>query len=330
MKAYLDILRKIKEEGVLKENRTGVDTISITGAMFEHDMREGFPLQTTKKMGLKTISTEAVFFLQGLNDKQYLKDRGCHIWDQWANPNKVPYGTDDQSKELMEKENDLGEIYGVQWRGFNRDTEADIAEKAELYVALKALMADSLNNKSGVTSAAQKELIQKHIDSYCTPYRGIDQLKNVIDKLKTNPFDRRMIVTAWNPAKLDQMALPPCHYAFQILSDGKHVDLLWGQRSVDTPLGLPFNIASYGLILELIARHVGMIPRKLIGFLADVHYYVNQQEGVDILLSRTPGKLPKLVLPENVDIFTWEVPDKISDILEGYEPQEAVRIPISV
>jgi len=325
MKSYLDILRKIKENGILKENRTGIDTISITGAMFEHDMREGFPLQTTKKVGFKTVATEAVFFLRGYNNKQWLKDRNCNIWNQWANPKKVPYGTDEATQAKMAEETDLGEIYGVQWRGFNRDTTHEMNRKfsamAAMLVAIDSLPSSSIDTR---------RVIKEYMDREMQPNLGVDQLKNVIEKLQTNPFDRRMIVSAWNPAKLDQMALPPCHYSFQILSDGKHVDLLWNQRSVDTPLGLPFNIASYGLILELIARHVGMIPRKLIGFLADVHYYVNQQEGVDILLSRTPGKLPTLELPEKIDIFSWEPPEKASDILKGYDPQEAVKMPIAI
>lgn len=323
MKAYLDILRKIKETGVRKESRTGIDTMSITGAMFEHDMREGFPIQTTKKMGLKTISWEDVCFIRGLNDKQWLKDHNVNIWNQWANPKKVPYGHDAETQKKMAEENDLGEIYGVQWRQFNRDTEEDTKKKVDQAAAVKKLL-------SSVVGDDDYDTIEGLIKDLETPYEGVDQLKNVIDKLKSNPFDRRMIVNAWNPAKLDQMALPPCHYSFQILSDGKHVDLLWNQRSVDTPLGLPFNIAGYGLILELIAKHVGMIPRKLIGFLADVHYYVNQQEGVDELLSRTPGTLPKLVLTDEVDIFTWEPPAKASDMLEGYDPQPAVSIPIAI
>lgn len=244
MQEYLNILRNIRKYGKRKHNRTGIDTYSISGAMFEHDLREGFPLLTTKKMPPKTIFAELEGFIKGITDKQWYKDRKCNIWNEWCNPQKVHYANDEETKELMYEENDLGKIYGYQWNNFN--------------------------------------------DS------GVNQLQNVLETLKTNPYDRRMIVMAWNPCQLNQMALPPCHYGFQLLSDGEYVDLLWNQRSVDTFLGLPFNIASYAMLLTLIAEQVGMIPRKLIGFLADVHLYENQMDCADEQLTRTPFKLPTI------------------------------------
>lgn len=244
MQEYLNILRNIRKYGKRKHNRTGIDTYSISGAMFEHDLREGFPLLTTKKMPPKTIFAELEGFIKGITDKQWYKDRKCNIWNEWCNPQRVPYANDKETKELMSRENDLGKIYGYQWNNFN--------------------------------------------DS------GVNQLQNVLETLKTNPYDRRMIVMAWNPCQLNQMALPPCHYGFQLLSDGEYVDLLWNQRSVDTFLGLPFNIASYAMLLTLIAEQVGMIPRKLIGFLADVHLYENQLDCADEQLTRTPFKLPTI------------------------------------
>jgi thymidylate synthase len=273
MKAYIDILKKILSDGTWKQNRTGIDTLSITGAMFEHDLNSGFPLLTTKQMGLKNIATELEFFIKGLSDKKWLQDRKCYIWDDWANPQKVPYGNDDESKRKMKEENDLGCIYGVQWRNWNNE--------------------------------------------------GIDQLKNIIDKLKTNPYDRRMIVNAWNPSKLDQMALPPCHYSFQILSDGENVDLLFNMRSTDTFLGAPYNIASYGLLLEIIAKHVKMKPRKLIGFWADTHLYKNHIEQVSEQIKRNPLTLPKIEITCD-DIFNWTRSDFILSDYESHSPIKGV------
>lgn len=244
MQEYLNILRNIRKYGKRKHNRTGIDTYSISGAMFEHDLREGFPLLTTKQMPPKTIFAELEGFIKGITDKQWYKDRKCNIWNEWCNPQRVPYANDKETKKLMYEENDLGKIYGYQWNNFN--------------------------------------------DS------GVNQLQNVLETLKTNPYDRRMIAMAWNPCQLNQMALPPCHYGFQLLSDGEYVDLLWNQRSVDTFLGLPFNIASYAMLLTLIAEQVGMIPRKLIGFLADVHLYENQMDCADEQLTRTPFNLPNI------------------------------------
>lgn len=291
MQAYLDILRSIKEEGEFKGNRTGIHTKYISGAFFKHDMREGFPLQTTKKVDLRNVAVELEFFIEGMNDKSWLQKHNCRIWDGWCNPKKVPYGNSEKEKAAMKAEKDLGEIYGVQWRFWDRPT--------------------SFFGKLAVRWGLVKS--------------PVDQLKKVVDTLKKNPLDRRMLVTAWNPKKLDQMALPPCHYGFQFISDGKNLDLFWNQRSVDTPLGLPYNIASYGLLLEIMAKTVGMVPRYLGGFLADVHYYTNQEEAVETILSRTPGKLPKITITK--DIFEWTHEDFI---LEGYEHQGFVKIPVAV
>ncbi|NLZ96944.1 MAG: thymidylate synthase, partial [Candidatus Magasanikbacteria bacterium] len=204
MQSYLNIVKKILAEGVEKTDRTGTGTIAIAGAMFEHNMADGFPLLTTKKMPFKVITAELEFFIKGITDKQWLIDRKCHIWDEWCNPKKVAYAHDEETKKKMVEERDLGAIYGFQWRHFNAPYQ-----------------------------------------NYDSDYsgQGIDQLKKVIETIKTNPNDRRMLVMAWNPCMLDQMALPPCHYGFQITVLNGKLNLLWSQRSVDTMLGLPFNIA---------------------------------------------------------------------------------------
>ena len=177
MKQYLDIVDGILSEGELKHNRTGVDTVAIAGATFEHDMSVGFPLLTTKKMAHKSVRVELEGFIKGITDKKWYQERGCKIWDEWCNPQKVPYGHDDKTKRKMFEERDLGPIYGFQWRHFNAP-----------------------------------------YDNYDTDYsgKGIDQLSNVTDSLRKNLNDRRMVVSAWNPIQIGQMALPPCHYGFQV------------------------------------------------------------------------------------------------------------------
>lgn len=272
MQAYLDIVKKILEEGVDKDDRTGIGTLAIAGTMFEHDMSKGFPLITTKKMPYKVIASELEFFIKGITDKKWLQDNKNHIWDEWANPKKAQYGHDEASKKRMAEERDLGPIYGFQWRHFN----------APYY-------------------------------NFDTNYigQGVDQLKNIIEKLKTNPTDRRMIVCAWNPAMMDQMALPPCHYAFQVTVLNKKINLLWNQRSVDTMLGLPFNIASYATLLHLLAKETGLGEGKLVGFLADVHIYSNHIEGAREQLTRDPNKypLPQLITENFTSIYDWKYTD---------------------
>lgn len=267
MKQYLDLMKKIINEGEWKPNRTGIKTKSISGYMFEHNMQEGFPAITTKKLFFKQVKVELEGFVKGIQSKKWFQDRNCHIWDSWCNPQKVPYGNDEETKAKMKAEDDLGRIYGVQWRKWEHwwhDPE--------------------------------------FLGVQCTE---IDQFKIMIEKLKKNPFDRRNIVTAWNPAELDQMALVPCHFLFQVLSDGKNIDLLFSQRSVDVALGLPFNIASYALLLELIGKETGLTPNKLIGFLADCHIYENQYETALEQVKRDPLSLPKLEIENFTSIFDW-------------------------
>ncbi|MBT7888928.1 MAG: thymidylate synthase, partial [Deltaproteobacteria bacterium] len=214
MQAYLDIVRRTMDTGVIKHNRTGVDAATVPGAMFEHDMSNGFPLLTTKKVLYRLVASELEFFIKGMTEKEWLRERNNHIWDDWCSPEKVAYGHDEETLRKMAAERELGPIYGWQWRNFGAEYTAHDQPPAG---------------------------------------KGIDQLQNVIDKLKSDPDDRRMIVSAWNPVDFHRMALPPCHYCFQItVIDGK-LNLLWNQRSVDVALGLPFNIASYGLLLHLIA-----------------------------------------------------------------------------
>lgn len=290
MKAYLDIVKNVLENGEKVDTRTGIKAYTIAGAIFEHDMSKGFPLLTTKKVPFRLISTELEFFINGITDKKWLIDHNNHIWDEWASPKKAPYGHDEFSKKRMLEERDLGPIYGFQWRHFNAKYE-----------------------------------------NFDTDYtgKGIDQLKKIVETLKTNPRDRRMIVNAWNPIQIEEMGLPPCHYSFQVTTINGKLNLMWNQRSVDTMLGLPFNIASYALLLHLLAKEAGMKEGKLVGFLADVHIYENHVDGAKEQLSRDPNKYPlsKIETENWKSIFDWKAEDtKLID----YQSYDKIPFAIAV
>jgi thymidylate synthase len=282
---YKELLEHILHFGVDKKDRTGTGTKSIFGWQIRHNMKEGFPLLTTKKMAWKTMVTELLWFLRGDTNIKYLVDNGCHIWDGDAYKNYCKYydsliNSDPPEKlskeqfiamieaddEFAKKWGDLGPIYGKQWRQWQ-----------------------------GWISLPDVHPLAKGSLWY-------DQIGILIQQLKTNPDSRRLIVSAWNVGELDQMVLPPCHYSFQCyVRDDKYLSLMWNQRSVDTFLGLPFNIASYALLLEIIAKAVNMIPDELIGTLGDVHLYNNHIEQAKEQITRTPFELPKL----NINTEFW-------------------------
>ena len=286
-KQYFSIIDKILKEGKRKENRTGIDTISISGCMVEHDMSEGFPILTTKRIAWKTLKVELEGFIKGVTNKQWFQDRGCKIWNEWCNPTKVPYGHDEATKLAMLEEKDLGPVYGYQWRNFNGRYDPD-----------EGVFGD-----------------------------GVDQLAWAINQLKTNPNNRRIIVNAWNPQQLNQMALVPCHYSFQLLHNEGELDLLWNQRSCDVGLGIPFNIASYGLLLELIAKECGFKAGKLVGFLADTHIYVNHLKALEEQMSRDPYQAPTLELGEYESIFKWTHKEAR---LNNYQFHESVKMEVAI
>ena len=264
MKQYLDLLRHIYEDGVVKTDRTGVGTKSIFGYQCRYDLSEGFPLLTTKKVHLKSIIYELLWFLSGSTNIGYLKEHGVSIWDEWADEN-----------------GDLGPVYGHQWR------------------------------------------------SWPTPDGGaIDQISNLIDTIKRNPNSRRMLVSAWNVAEVDSMALPPCHCLFQFyVAEGKLSCQLY-QRSADTFLGVPFNIASYALLTMMIAQVCGLEPGEFIHTTGDTHLYLNHLEQAALQLSREPRPLPRMIInPEVKDIFSFKYEDFK---LEGYDPWPAIKAPVAV
>jgi thymidylate synthase len=290
MQEYLDIVKHILEKGERKENRTGMAAYTVAGAMFEHDMQKGFPLLTTKKVPFRLVASELEFFIKGITTKKWLQERNNHIWDEWASPKLAPYGHTPEAKKKMLEEEDLGPIYGFQWRHFNAPYE-------------------------------------KHNSNY--EGKGIDQLKNLVNKLKSDPSDRRMIVSAWNPIQFSEMGLPPCHYAFQVTVINNKLNLLWNQRSVDTMLGLPFNIASYGLLLHLLAKEANMQEGKLVGFLADTHIYENHVAGAREQLARDVNKykLPTIKTENFKTIFDWKYEDTK---IENYESYPTIKFDIAV
>ncbi len=311
MKAYLDILGDIYNNCTdIRENRTGIPDIGTGhGAVFVHDMETGFPLITTKKMGLKNIATELEFFLHGITDKQWLRDRKCKIWNEWANPEKIeqsyqmtvsadltPQQKIDLRNSIADAERDLGPIYGFQWRHFGGEYQWD-----------------------------EKRINKNPTDNFNPQKPGIDQVAIAIDKLKNNPNDRRILVSAWNPVDFPQMALPPCHVMHQLIVRDGRLSLIWTQRSCDMFLGIPYNIASYALLLLLYAKEAGLKPGILKGEFHDAHIYTNHLEQVSQQLQRQPHKLPTVEIPdENWNgMLNWHANGGF--VLRDYVCHEALR-----
>ncbi len=356
-KQYQELLQSILDYGVEKKDRTGTGTKSIFGYTIRHNMKDGFPLLTTKKMAWKTMVTELLWFLRGDTNIKFLVDNGCHIWDGDAYKNYC----EQQSRQLIKgctyqefigkiktddefakKWGELGPVYGKQWRRWENffydcpDPDGDGFRHSE-----------------------------------------VDQIQNLIYDLKTNPDSRRLMVNAWNVGELDQMVLPPCHYGFQVytreLSEKERlqlflpdileqadalmsfglsllmrkadeqnipkraISLMWNQRSVDTFLGLPFNIASYGLLLEIIAKAVNMVPNELIGNLGDVHLYSNHIEQAKEQIGREPYKLPSVIHLKTNDFYESLSNDlsqfahieNVDFVLFNYESHPTIKAPLS-
>jgi len=264
MKQYQALLRHILSAGVRRKDRTGVGTISTFGYQMRFNLQEGFPLVTTKKLHLKSVIYELLWFLKGDTNVQYLRDHGVTIWDEWARP-----------------DGSLGPVYGKQWR------------------------------------------------SWTKPGGGtVDQISNLIERIKTNPESRRLIVTAWNPGELDQMALSPCHCLFQFYAQNGELSCQLYQRSADAFLGVPFNIASYALLTLMIAQVTGLKPKEFIHTFGDLHIYLNHWEQVKLQLSREPRPSPRMIInPAGKDILAFEYEDFT---VEGYDPYPPIKAPVAV
>ncbi len=359
-KTYTDLLQDILDNGVSKSDRTGTGTLSVFGRQIRHKMSDGFPLLTTKKMAWKTMVVELLWFLRGDTNIKYLVDNGCHIWDGDAYKNFVNIversRPKDSSRPILSQEEfidriktddefakrwgSLGKIYGKQWRSWEKTQSHKVEEGGGDY---------SIEYKQS----------------------PIDQIQNLINDLKTNPDSRRLLVSSWNCSDLDQMVLPPCHYGFQVytrelsleerynlIEGDKHtqfvnwqslgtdrvkevldekniptraISLMWNQRSVDTFLGLPFNIASYGLLLEIIAKEVNMVPDELIGNLGDVHLYSNHIEQAKEQISREPFELPKLGMDYRDGEYNKNLTDFVPDdfYLVDYQSHPTIKAPLS-
>jgi thymidylate synthase len=368
-KQYQDLLQSILDYGVEKQDRTGTGTKSIFGYTIRHNMRDGFPLLTTKKMAWKTMVTELIWFLRGDTNIKFLVDNGCHIWDGDAyknylknfTPPECPPNLDVQpdydepmskdmfiyciktNDEFANKWGELGPVYGKQWRSWGKDFK-------------------QIPNETGD-------------GVYDITTTGIDQISNLINDLKTNPDSRRLMVNAWNVGELDQMVLPPCHYGFQVytreLSEKERIilagydyenrggigwnmiketvdmdntiprraiSLMWNQRSCDTFLGIPFNIASYGLLLEIIAKAVNMVPDELIGNLGDVHLYSNHIEQAKEQIGRELSLEERIELASKDPVFDpgdFGVGEQITDehcheICDSYSVPRKTREPFEL
>ncbi len=264
MKQYLDLMRRVREHGVYKSDRTGTGTYSVFGHQMRFDLSAGFPLVTTKKMFVKGIIHELLWFLQGSTNVKYLQEHGVHIWDEWA-----------------DEHGELGPVYGSQWR------------------------------------------------SWPTPDGDtIDQIERLVGDIRRNPDSRRLIVSAWNVAEVDRMALPPCHTLFQFYVAGGRLSCQLYQRSADVFLGVPFNIASYALLTLMVAQVCGLAPGEFVHTFGDAHLYANHLQQADRQLAREPLPLPTMTVnPEVTDIFAFRFEDFA---LEGYRSHAGIKAPIAV
>ena len=368
---YTDLLKTILEQGVVKKDRTGTGTKSIFGYTIRHNMADGFPMLTTKKLPFKNITTELLWFLRGETNIKYLVDNGCNIWngdcyqaylkeykkwkEKYINEDGTPFSKGQfidkikNDKEFSDRFGNLGPVYGKQWRSWESKGDYKLPDN----------VFDWVYTESGLPITEYKS-------------KQIDQIQNLINDLKTNPDSRRLMVNAWAVHDLPNMVLPPCHYGFQVytrelsleervkwLQDNKGYDLLVGNlehdhirevaenesptravslmfnmRSNDVPLGLPFNIASYGLLLEIISRMVNMVPDELIANLGDAHIYKNQIDGVKEQLTRGSFSLPNLMIADDVN-FNGTIDEflesctKDSFKLDGYESHPTIKMPLS-
>jgi thymidylate synthase len=376
---YQRLLQDIIEFGVEKKDRTGTGTKSIFGYTIHHNMRNGFPLLTTKKVPFKTMATELMWFLMGDTNIKYLVDNNCHIWDGDAYKSYLNNVRNIEDGKQVEGED--GKVYTN--RILTKDQFIDTIKNEDWFAGLRGDLGPIYGKQWRSWKTQWHQLAEQ--EGYTPKWAGdveteVDQIQNLINDLKTNPDSRRLMVNAWNVGELDEMVLPPCHYGFQVytrelsreerienynskfenkievpfiklnLGDSientidmalsqvniptRTISLMWNQRSVDVFLGLPFNIASYGLLLEMIAREVNMVPEHLIGHLGDTHLYSNHIEQAKEQISREPKELPTLKMSSGHN-FRAAMAGKADEIdlndfiLLGYEPHPTIKAPLS-
>ena len=313
MRQYLDLLQDVLDNGTVRDDRTGVGTIAVFGRQIRFNMQDGFPAVTTKALAFRAMCSELLWFLEGATNEHRLAEikNDNKPYAELTEKERRTIWTDNyehQGKALGYTDGELGRIYGSQWCSFRGVKEI----KDPMYKQ------------------------DSSIHGYNVYYQTVEvnQIKNIINEIKSNPNSRRLVVSAWNPVDLPIMALAPCHYSFQFDVDGDKLSLMWSQRSVDCGTGLPFNIASYALLLHIVARMTNKIPHELIGSLGNTHIYKNHIEQVKEQLTRTPHKLPQLELPEhadysNIDLFLKSV--KTSDFkLLNYEHDAPLKYPMAV
>lgn len=303
MKQYLDLLRDILENGESHDDRTGVGTLSVFGRQIRFDLRQGFPLVTTKKVFMRGIAEELRWFLSGDTNAQTLKDKDVHIWDAWA--------TKEQCAKFGREENDLGPVYGHAWRNFGATPEDCNVARVDV-------------------------LRHRHV---CPGFaaNGIDQIRKVLSLIMDNPGSRRIIVSGWDPREAEGVALPPCHtlFQFKVHEATNELSCELYARSIDAFLGLPFNIAEYALLLSLVAKATRRTPRELIISFGDVHIYKNHIDQVKEQLTREPRALPQLLvpvpsarMPTSMEyLLSWEWKP---EYLIGYDPHPAIKAPVAV
>lgn len=312
MEQYLQLCEHIKENGGDKGDRTGTGTRSVFGTQLRFDLQKGFPLLTTKRVPFKLVASELLWFVKGNTNIKYLLKHNNHIWDEWAFLNYIC--SDEYTGELDES-------FG---RKASKDPVFAEIVKAEMDAFCERILTDdAFCKKFGDLG----KVYGKQWRSWETADGRIDQLQGAITQIKRNPDSRRLLVVAWNPGEVDQMALPPCHYAFQYYVQDNKLSCMFQMRSVDTFLGLPFNIASYALLTHMIANECGLEVGELIFTGGDTHIYSNHFEQINELLTRTPKALPTLSLTPGKPVFEMTMEDIT---LNGYDPHPTIKAPIAV
>ncbi len=352
MKSYLNLVKETLDQGSIEHTRTGLRAISVFGKTIQHDLSKNqFPLLTTKFVSLRLIASELEFFIKGITDKRWLQLRNNHIWDDWANPKiineKYSFAPDQLETTLNKAHKEYLESKGLidtpRLQNLFSSIEPYFIIEEDIWKSNVKISSDTestvIDSIRKITQYIERDLGPvygfqwRHFGADYKTYKhnydskGYDQLKFIVEKLENEPTSRRMILSAWNPAARTEMALEPCHYSLQVNTSKDKINLLWSQRSVDLMLGLPFNIASYALLLKLLSRETNFKEGKIVGQLGNVHIYENHKKGAEEQIIREPKQLPQLDIENFTSIFDWKA-ENIK--LENYEHYPSIKFPIAV